>query len=178
MPATGVEMLMYRSEELDSCAAYRFPQSAALHVHVRLGEMGFTTALEEIVGMLGLFTTLQAVPFQCSRTGPLIPAPHRPYIARRKSRDPEQAGDVAPSLTVKMQDQWGRVKHRVWSGNLNCGCVHLFDENSANDFLKEHLPRLHSMGIKMCARRFWMLTRAFRTSHVPLLSLGHQDGAR
>ena len=50
MPATGVEMLMYRSEELDSCAAYRFPQSAALHVHVRLGEMGFTTALEEIVG--------------------------------------------------------------------------------------------------------------------------------
>ena len=33
---------------VDSCAAYRFPRSAALHVQVRLGEMGFTTALEEI----------------------------------------------------------------------------------------------------------------------------------
>jgi hypothetical protein len=33
---------------VDSCAAYRFQRSAALHVQVRLGEMGFTTALEEI----------------------------------------------------------------------------------------------------------------------------------
>lgn len=33
---------------VDSCAAYRFPRCAALHVQVRLGEMGFTTALEEI----------------------------------------------------------------------------------------------------------------------------------
>jgi hypothetical protein len=33
---------------VDSCAAYRFPRSSALHVQVRLGEMGFTTALEEI----------------------------------------------------------------------------------------------------------------------------------
>ena len=33
---------------VDPCAAYRFPRSAALHVQVRLGEMGFTTALEEI----------------------------------------------------------------------------------------------------------------------------------
>jgi hypothetical protein len=33
---------------VDSCAAYRFPRSAALQVQVRLGEMGFTTALEEI----------------------------------------------------------------------------------------------------------------------------------
>ena len=33
---------------VDSCAAYRFPRGAALHVQVRLGEMGFTTALEEI----------------------------------------------------------------------------------------------------------------------------------
>ena len=33
---------------VDSCAAYRFPRSAALHVQVRLGDMGFTTALEEI----------------------------------------------------------------------------------------------------------------------------------
>ena len=33
---------------VDACAAYRFPRSAALHVQVRLGEMGFTTALEEI----------------------------------------------------------------------------------------------------------------------------------
>jgi hypothetical protein len=33
---------------VDSCAAYRFPRSAALHVQVRLGEMGFTTVLEEV----------------------------------------------------------------------------------------------------------------------------------
>ena len=33
---------------MDSCAAYRFPRSAALRVQVRLGKMGFTTALEEI----------------------------------------------------------------------------------------------------------------------------------
>ena len=33
---------------VDACAAYRFPQSAALHVQVRLGNMGFTTVLEEI----------------------------------------------------------------------------------------------------------------------------------
>jgi hypothetical protein len=33
---------------VDACAAYRFPRSAALHVQVRLGEMGFTTAIEEI----------------------------------------------------------------------------------------------------------------------------------
>jgi hypothetical protein len=33
---------------VDSCAAYRFPRSAALHVQVRLGEIGFATALEEI----------------------------------------------------------------------------------------------------------------------------------
>jgi hypothetical protein len=33
---------------VDSCDAYHFPRSAALHVQVRLGEMGFTTALEEI----------------------------------------------------------------------------------------------------------------------------------
>jgi len=33
---------------VDACAAYRFPHSAALHVQVRLGNMGFTTVLEEI----------------------------------------------------------------------------------------------------------------------------------
>jgi hypothetical protein len=33
---------------VDACAAYRFPQNAALRVQVRLGNMGFTTALEEI----------------------------------------------------------------------------------------------------------------------------------
>jgi hypothetical protein len=31
---------------VDSCAAYRFPHNAALRVQVRLGKMGFTTALE------------------------------------------------------------------------------------------------------------------------------------
>lgn len=33
---------------VDSCAAYRFPRPAALRVQVRLGNMGFSTALEEI----------------------------------------------------------------------------------------------------------------------------------
>jgi hypothetical protein len=33
---------------VDSCAAYRFPHIAAIRVQVRLGKMGFTTALEEI----------------------------------------------------------------------------------------------------------------------------------
>ena len=33
---------------VDSCAAYRFPRSAALRVQVRLGRMGFITTLEEI----------------------------------------------------------------------------------------------------------------------------------
>ena len=33
---------------IDACAAYRFPHNAALHVQVRLGDMGFTTVLEEI----------------------------------------------------------------------------------------------------------------------------------
>jgi hypothetical protein len=33
---------------IDSCVAYRFPHSAALRVQVRLGNMGFTTALEQV----------------------------------------------------------------------------------------------------------------------------------
>ena len=33
---------------LDSCTAYRFSRSAALHVQVQLAEMGFNTVLEEI----------------------------------------------------------------------------------------------------------------------------------
>ena len=33
---------------VDACAAYRFPHNAALHVQVRLGDVGFTTVLEEI----------------------------------------------------------------------------------------------------------------------------------
>lgn len=33
---------------VDSCTAYRFPHTAALRVQVRLGNIGFTTALEEV----------------------------------------------------------------------------------------------------------------------------------
>jgi len=33
---------------VDAGAAYRFPHNAALRVQVRLGNMGFTTVLEEI----------------------------------------------------------------------------------------------------------------------------------
>ena len=38
---------------VDACDAYRFPHSAALHVQVRLGNMGFTTVLEEIQNQSG-----------------------------------------------------------------------------------------------------------------------------
>jgi hypothetical protein len=41
---------------------------------------------------------------------------------------------------------------KIWTENSrtgDCGGVYLFaDESAANDFLKEHLPRLDSMGIK------------------------------
>jgi hypothetical protein len=41
---------------------------------------------------------------------------------------------------------------KIWTENSrtgDCGGVYLFtDERSANDFLKEHLPRLESLGIK------------------------------
>jgi len=41
---------------------------------------------------------------------------------------------------------------KIWTENSrtgDCGGVYLFmDENSANDFLRKHLPRLDSMGIK------------------------------
>jgi hypothetical protein len=33
---------------VDARAAYRFPQNAALRVQMRLGNMGFTTVLEEV----------------------------------------------------------------------------------------------------------------------------------
>jgi hypothetical protein len=33
---------------VEAGAAYRFPHDAALRVQMRLGKMGFTTALEEI----------------------------------------------------------------------------------------------------------------------------------
>ena len=33
---------------VDACAAYRFPHNAALIAQVRLGNVGFTTVLEEI----------------------------------------------------------------------------------------------------------------------------------
>ena len=33
---------------VDACSAYRFPHDAALRVQVRLGNIGFTTVLEEI----------------------------------------------------------------------------------------------------------------------------------
>jgi len=33
---------------VDASAAYRFPQNAALRVQMRLGNIGFTTVLEEV----------------------------------------------------------------------------------------------------------------------------------
>jgi len=58
-----------------------------------------------------------------------------------------KAGDLAHHLNKTPGMVW-----KIWTENSrtgDCGGVYLFaDESSANDFLKEHLPRLHSMGIK------------------------------
>jgi hypothetical protein len=57
------------------------------------------------------------------------------------------ASDLAHHLNKTPGMVW-----KIWTENSrtgDCGGVYLFiDENSANDFLKEHLPRLESMGIQ------------------------------
>ncbi len=57
------------------------------------------------------------------------------------------ASDLAHHLNKTPGMLW-----KIWTENSrtgDCGGVYLFiDEKSANDFLKEHLTRLDSMGIK------------------------------
>jgi len=57
------------------------------------------------------------------------------------------AGGLANQLSKTPGMVW-----KIWTENSrtgDCGGVYLFtDERSANDFLKEHLPRLDSVGIK------------------------------
>ena len=59
----------------------------------------------------------------------------------------KMASDLAHHLNQTPGMVW-----KIWTENSragDCGGVYLFtDESSANDFLKEHLPRLASMGIK------------------------------
>jgi hypothetical protein len=59
----------------------------------------------------------------------------------------KRASDLANHLNKTPGMVW-----KIWTENSrtgDCGGVYLFtDERSANDFLKEHLPRLDSMGIK------------------------------
>jgi len=59
----------------------------------------------------------------------------------------ERASDLASRLNKTPGILW-----KIWIENSRtgeCGGVYIFtDESSANDFLKEHLPRLDSMGIK------------------------------
>jgi len=59
----------------------------------------------------------------------------------------ERASDLASRLNKTPGMLW-----KIWTENSRtgeCGGVYMFtDESSANDFLKEHLPRLDSMGIK------------------------------
>ncbi len=59
----------------------------------------------------------------------------------------KMASDLAHHLNKTPGMVW-----KIWTENSrtgDCGGVYLFaDESSANDFLKEHLPRLDSMGIK------------------------------
>src|ERR1700739_1885331 len=59
----------------------------------------------------------------------------------------KMASDLAHHLNKTPGMVW-----KIWTENSrtrDCGGVYLFtDEGSANDFLKEHLPRLDAMGIK------------------------------
>ncbi len=59
----------------------------------------------------------------------------------------EIASDLARHLIKTPGMVW-----KIWTENErtgDCGGIYLFtDESSANDFLKEHLQRLDSMGIK------------------------------
>jgi len=63
----------------------------------------------------------------------------------------EDLTKVASNLAHRLNETPGMI-WKIWIENSrtgNCGGVYLFtDERSANDFLKEHLPRLDSMGIK------------------------------
>jgi Putative mono-oxygenase ydhR len=57
------------------------------------------------------------------------------------------ASDLAHHLSKTPGMVW-----KIWTENSrtgDCGGVYLFsDETAANNFLKEHMPRLDSMGIK------------------------------
>jgi putative monooxygenase ydhR len=59
----------------------------------------------------------------------------------------KKASDLAHHLNKTPGMLW-----KIWTENSQtgeCGGVYLFsDESSANEFLKEHLPRLDSMGFK------------------------------
>jgi hypothetical protein len=59
----------------------------------------------------------------------------------------KMASDLAHHLSKTPGMVW-----KIWTENSrtgDCGGIYLFtDESFANDFLKEHLPRLDAMGIK------------------------------
>lgn len=59
----------------------------------------------------------------------------------------KMASDLAHHLNQTPGMVW-----KIWTENsrtADCGGIYLFiDESSANNFLKEHLPRLNSLGIK------------------------------
>ena len=59
----------------------------------------------------------------------------------------KKVSDLAHHLSKTPGMVW-----KIWTENSrtgDCGGVYLFtDENAANNFLKEHLPRLDSLGIK------------------------------
>jgi Putative mono-oxygenase ydhR len=59
----------------------------------------------------------------------------------------KKASDLAHLLNTTPGMVW-----KIWTENSrtgDCGGVYLFnDESSANNFLKEHLPRLDSLGFK------------------------------
>jgi len=63
----------------------------------------------------------------------------------------EDLTNMASDLARHLAETPGMV-WKIWTENSrtgDCGGVYLFnDESSANDFLKEHLPRLDAMGIK------------------------------
>jgi len=63
----------------------------------------------------------------------------------------EDLTKMATNLAHHLNETPGML-WKIWTENSrtgDCGGIYLFaDESSANEFLKEHLPRLASMGIK------------------------------
>ncbi|HEX3321925.1 MAG TPA: monooxygenase [Terriglobales bacterium] len=80
----------------------------------------------------------------------------------------KKASDLAHLSNETPSMEW-----KIWTENSrtgDCGGVYLFtDEPSANNFLKEHLPRLDSMGIKNVRAKVFDVNEALsRITRAPI----------